>query len=355
MVVGATASLRVAPARRAPRRSSCGAAPRAASAAMASAPSPVAVKEVPTAPIDGQKTGTSGLRKKAKEFSSPNYLANWVQSLFNALPADQKARGGAAGRAGGCAPCPPTSSHAPVLPRPLYLSSHTRPLRTAPPFLRQVGVSMVLGGDGRWFNKEAAQIIIKLAAGNGVAKLFVGQHGFLCTPAASAVIRARGAAGGFIMSASHNPGGPDADWGIKFNAGGGEPAPEKLTDAIYGFTRSVTVLRFADIPDVDLSSPGVTTFGSFQVEVIDPVADYAALFRDRVFDFPLLRGFVGRPDFSMRFDGMHAITGAYAKPLLVDALGARPDSVVNDTPLEDFGRAGGRGGRGGAAVRLRRP
>lgn len=196
---------------------------------------------------------------------------------------------------------------------------------------------MVLGGDGRWFNKEAAQIIIKLAAGNGVAKMYVGRDGLLATPAASAVIRARKAAGGFIMSASHNPGGPNEDWGIKFNSSGGEPAPEKLTDAIYGFTRSVAVLRVADIPDVDLSRVGVTSFSGFEVEVIDPVADYAALFRDSVFDFPLLRAFVSRKDFSMRFDGMHAITGAYAKPLLCDALGAPPSSVVNDTPLEDFG------------------
>ena len=140
---------------------------------------------------------------------------------------------------------------------------------------------MVLGGDGRWFNKQAAQIIIKLAAGNGVAKMYVGRDGFLCTPAASAVIRARKAAGGFIMSASHNPGGPDNDWGIKFNSSNGEPAPEKLTDAIYGFTQSVSSLRFADIPDVDLSRLGVTRFGSFEVEVIDPVADYLALFKAR--------------------------------------------------------------------------
>ena len=139
----------------------------------------------------------------------------------------------------------------------------------------------MLGGDGRWFNKEAAQIIIKLAAGNGVAKMYVGRDGFLCTPAASAVIRARKAAGGFIMSASHNPGGPENDWGIKYNASAGEPAPEKLTDAIYGFTQSVSVLRFADIPDVDLTRTGVTRFGGFEVEVIDPVADYLALFKAR--------------------------------------------------------------------------
>jgi len=147
----------------------------------------------------------------------------------------------------------------------------------------------VLGGDGRWFNREAAQVIIKLAAGNGVARMLVGRDGFLCTPAASAVIRARKAAGGFIMSASHNPGGPDADWGIKYNSSAGEPAPEKLTDAIFGFTQSVSVLRVADIPDVDLSKLGVSRFGSFEVEVIDPVADYLALFKARPSRALLLR------------------------------------------------------------------
>ena len=187
----------------------------------------VAVKDVPTSPIEGQKTGTSGLRKKAAEFSSGNYLANWVQSLFLALPGEEVS-----------------------------------------------GSTMVLGGDGRWFNKEAAQIIIKLAAGNGVGKMYVGQNGYLATPAASAVIRARKAYGGFIMSASHNPGGPTEDWGIKFNYSSGEPAPEKITDKIYGFTQTVDVLKMADIPDVDLSKCGVTKFGDFEVEVIDPVADY---------------------------------------------------------------------------------
>lgn len=141
---------------------------------------------------------------------------------------------------------------------------------------------MVLGGDGRWFNKEACQIIIKLAAGNGVKKLYVGRNGYLCTPAASAVIRARKAFGGFIMSASHNPGGPDEDWGIKFNYKNGEPAPESLTDKIYGFTKSVSVLKMAEIPHVDITKDGVTKFGNFEVEVIDPVADYLALFKARI-------------------------------------------------------------------------
>ena len=251
----------------------------------------VAVKDVATTPIEGQKTGTSGLRKKAAVFSEGNYLANWVQSLFLALPAEE-------------------------------VKDST----------------MVLGGDGRWFNKEAAQIIIKLAAGNGVGKMYVGQNGYLATPAASAVIRARKAYGGFIMSASHNPGGPKEDWGIKFNYTSGEPAPEKITDEIYGFTQTVDTLKMADIPDVDLSQCGVTKFGDFEVEVIDPVADYLEL-AEQVFDFDLIRSLLKRKDFTMKFDAMHAITGAYAKPILVDALGADPASCVNDTPKEDF--AGG--------------
>ena len=140
------------------------------------------------------------------------------------------------------------------------------------------------------------------------------------------------------MSASHNPGGPKEDWGIKFNYSSGEPAPEKITDAIYGFTQTVDTLKMADIPDVDLSVCGVTKFGDFEVEVIDPVADYLKLLK-RVFDFDLIKSLLTRPDFKMQFDAMHAITGAYAKPILVDVLGADPSSCVNDDPKEDF--AGG--------------
>jgi len=257
----------------------------------ASAATGVEIKDVPTTPIDGQKTGTSGLRKKAAVFSEGNYLANWVQSLFLALPQEEVE-----------------------------------------------GSAMVLGGGGRRINKKASQIIIKLAAGNGVRKMYVGQNGFLATPAASAVIRARKAYGGFIMSASHNPGGPKEDWGIKFNYSSGEPAPEKITDEIYGFTQTVDTLKMADIPDVDLSKVGVTKFGDFEVEVIDPVADYLELARE-VFDFDLIKSLVTRSDFKMKFDAMHAITGAYAKPILVDVLGADPSSCVNDDPKEDF--AGG--------------
>ncbi|KXZ45851.1 hypothetical protein GPECTOR_50g645 [Gonium pectorale] len=247
----------------------------------------VTVKQVPTKPYDGQKTGTSGLRKKTKEFMQENYLANWVQSLFNALGDEVK------------------------------------------------GQSLGLGGDGRYFGKEAAQIIIKLAAGNGFKKVVVGQDALMATPAASAMIRRRKLYGGLIMSASHNPGGPDNDFGIKFNYSGGEPAPERITDKIYGETTKVAALNMADFPDVDLSKVGVTKFGEFEVEVVDPVEDYLATLKE-VFDFPLLKSFLARKDFSLVFDAMHAVTGPYAKRILVEELGAAPSCVKDGVPSPDF-------------------
>ncbi|CAI5517259.1 unnamed protein product [Closterium sp. Naga37s-1] len=247
------------------------------------------VKAVPTSPIEGQKTGTSGLRKKVKVFQEPHYLANWIQALFDSLPAEDVK-----------------------------------------------GSLLVLGGDGRYFNREAAQEIIKIAAGNGVGKILVGKDGIMSTPAVSAVIRKQKAYGGFIMSASHNPGGPKYDWGIKFNYSSGQPAPESITDKIYGNTLSIKEIKQAEIPDVDLAKTGTTKFGSFEVEVVDPVADYLELFK-QVFDFDMIRALVTRPDFSLKFDAMHAVTGAYAKPILVDALGAPESAIINGTPLEDFG------------------
>ncbi|WPT14178.1 Phosphoglucomutase [Picochlorum sp. SENEW3] len=246
------------------------------------------VNKVATKPIDGQKTGTSGLRKKTHVFMSENYLANWIQSLFLALGDEAK------------------------------------------------GQTIGLGGDGRYFNKQAVQIILKLAAGNGVKKVVVGQNGFMATPAMSALIRQRGLYGGLIMSASHNPAGPDEDWGIKFNYSSGEPAPEKITDKIFGFTQSISELMVADIPDIDLSSVGVTRFGDFEVEVVDYTKEYFDTLKE-VFDFDALKKFVSRSDVKFVFDAMHAITGAYAEPLFVDALGAPADSIRNSVPLEDFG------------------
>ncbi|XP_047971214.1 phosphoglucomutase, chloroplastic-like isoform X2 [Salvia hispanica] len=247
------------------------------------------IKSVPTQPIEGQKTGTSGLRKKVKEFMRENYLANWIQALFDSLPPEDYKNG-----------------------------------------------VLVLGGDGRYFNKEAAQIIIKIAAGNGVGKILVGRDGILSTPAVSAVIRKREANGGFIMSASHNPGGPEYDWGIKFNYSSGQPAPESITDKIYGNTLSISEIKVADIPDINLSQLGVTNCGPFSVEVVDPVADYLELL-EQVFDFSLIRSLISRSDFRFTFDAMHAVTGAYAKPIFVDKLGASIDSILNGVPLEDFG------------------
>jgi len=250
-----------------------------------------AVSAVPTTPYEGQKTGTSGLRKKTKEFMKERYLGNWVQSLFSALGDEAK------------------------------------------------GKVIGLGGDGRFFSKPAAQEIIKLAAGNGLAGVVVGRDAVMATPAMSALIRLRSLYGGLIMSASHNPGGPEEDFGIKFNYSSGQPAPESITDKIYGETTSIKTLNVAEIPDVDLSQTGVTTFdvdGSpFTVTIVDPVEDYLALLKE-VFDFELLKSFLSRPDFKFKFDAMHAVTGAYAGPILCDALGAGRDCLKDAVPAEDF-------------------
>ncbi|XWS61075.1 hypothetical protein CRYUN_Cryun07bG0094700 [Craigia yunnanensis] len=245
-------------------------------------PEGIKINSVPTKPIEGQKTGTSGLRKKVKVFMQENYLSNWIQALFNSLPPEDYKNG-----------------------------------------------VLVLGGDGRYFNREASQIIIKIASGNGVGKILVGREGIMSTPAVSAVIRKRKANGGFILSASHNPGGPEYD-------GSGQPAPEAITDKIYGNTLSISEIKMAEIPDVNLSRLGVTKYGNFSVEVIDPVSDYLELM-ESVFDFQLIRSLLSRADFRFVFDAMHAVTGAYAKPIFVDKLGASPDSISNGVALEDFG------------------
>lgn len=185
------------------------------------------------------------------------------------------------------------------------------------------------------------QTIVRIAAANGVRKVIVGKGAIAATPAMSAIIRRRHLFGGLIMSASHNPGGKDADWGIKFNYHSGEPAPEKITDRIFEVTKTISEIKSAELPDVDLSTLGEHDFelsdgSAFSVEVIDPTEDYLALFQE-VFDFPKLKAFVSRPDFSLVFDALHAVTGAYAGPLLVDLLGASPDSLLDAVPLPDFG------------------
>ena len=249
---------------------------------------PVSVFSRSTSPHAGQKTGTSGLRKKTSVFTSDNYLANWVQALFSSLGSEID------------------------------------------------GQTICLGGDGRYFNREAAQIILKLAAGNGISRVIVGKSAILATPAASALIRARSLFGGLIMSASHNPGGPSEDWGIKFNYKSGEPAPERITNEIFKFTETISELKFGDIPDVDLAVVGTTEFDGFTVEVVECTAEYVPLLQ-QVFDFDMLKAFLSRPDFRMKFDAMHAVTGAYAPKIFCELLGAPESSVVNCGVLEDFG------------------
>ena len=193
----------------------------------------------------------------------------------------------------------------------------------------------MVGGDGRYHNREAVQTILKMAAANGFGRILVGQGGLLSTPAASCVIRGRRAYGGIILSASHNPGGPEGDFGIKYNIGNGGPAPERVTDAVFARTQSIREYRILDAPDLDLERIGTQRLGGAEVEVIDPVADYRALMA-RLFDFDAIRdAFAG--GLRLRYDAMHAVTGPYAKAIIEDELGAPAGTVVNGTPLPDFG------------------
>ena len=246
----------------------------------------MAVRVVATTPFDGQKPGTSGLRKKVPVFQQPNYVENFTQSIFDSLDGYQ-------------------------------------------------GGMLVVGGDGRYHNREAIQVILRMAAANGFGRLVVGRGGLLSTPAASCVIRGRRAFGGIILSASHNPGGPEGDFGIKYNIGNGGPAPEKVTEAIYARTQGIREYRTLDTPDLDLDQIGTQTLGDATVEVVDPVAEYKALM-ETLFDFGAIRALF-QGGFRMRYDAMHAVTGPYAKAILEDELGAAPGTVVNGTPLPDFG------------------
>ncbi|MDP2810813.1 MAG: alpha-D-glucose phosphate-specific phosphoglucomutase [Rhodocyclaceae bacterium] len=249
------------------------------------------IRVVATTPFNDQKPGTSGLRKKVAAFQSPRYLENFVQAIFDTI-FDTAA---------------------------------------APP-----GSTLVLGGDGRYYNREAIQVILRMAAANGVAKVLVGQGGILSTPAASAVIRKYRTCGGIILSASHNPGGPGGDFGIKYNSGNGGPAPEKITDAIYACSRSLTSYRIVDAADVALDRMGCCSMGEMSVEVIDPVADYAELM-ESLFDFEAIRALIGS-GFRLCFDAMHAVTGPYAREILERRLGAPAGTVINGVPLPDFGK-----------------
>lgn len=242
----------------------------------------------PTTPYVDQKPGTSGLRKKTRVFlDNPNYLENFVQSIFDCLPDHQ-------------------------------------------------GKTLVLGGDGRYYNRQALQTIIKMAVANGFGTLLVGRQGLLSTPAASHLIRKFKALGGIVLSASHNPGGPEGDFGIKYNIANGGPAPENYTDAFYRRSREITEFRIARLPDVDLARLGEYRFGSTTVQVIDPVSDYAQLMA-QLFDFDQIRNALRTGVVSVCFDAMHAVTGPYAKRILVEELGAIPGSVINAEPKEDFG------------------
>ena len=242
---------------------------------------------VATKPFSGQKPGTSGLRKKVKVFSQPGYLENFVQCIFDSLEGHQ-------------------------------------------------GTTLVLGGDGRFFNDVAIQVILRMAAAAGFGRVLVGRDGILSTPAASAVIRKRGAFGGIILSASHNPGGPDDDFGIKYNLGNGGPANEVFTDAVYRRTQEISVYRTVESPDVELGIFGESNIGEMVVSVIDPVADYVELL-ESLFDFERISSLLARPEFRMRFDAMHAVTGPYAHAILEGRLGAPAGTVVNGMPLPDFG------------------
>jgi len=247
----------------------------------------VEILSISTRPFSDQRPGTSGLRKKVRIFRTPHYLENFVQSIFDTRT---DLRGG----------------------------------------------TLVLGGDGRYYNRQAIQTIICMAAANGVARVIVGQGGLLSTPAASCVIRKYQTNGGIILSASHNPGGPDGDFGIKFNTASGGPAPESVTEAIYARTREISEYRTLATDEIDLDTLGTRSLGETRVEVIDAVADYAALM-EALFDFERIRQLFSSGQFSMRFDAMHAITGPYARLILETMLGAEPGTVINGDPSEDFG------------------
>jgi len=255
------------------------------SSASSRSPAPVS-REIKTTPFSDQKPGTSGLRKKVKVFQQPHYAANFIQAVFDVAP----------GLEGG---------------------------------------TLVVGGDGRYFNREAVQLILRMAAANGVARVVVGRGGLLSTPAASHMIRIRGAAGGLVLSASHNPGGPDEDFGIKYNIANGGPAPESVTEAIYLRTRNIDRYFEIEAPPVDIDREGESRLGAMVIEVVDPVADYAALM-ETLFDFGAIRR-AAAAGFTLSFDAMHAITGPYAVEIFERRLGFSPGSVVNAEPLEDFG------------------
>lgn len=243
-------------------------------------------KTIKITPFADQKPGTSGLRKKVPVFQTPGYTEAFIQSIFDSLEG-------------------------------------------------YAGTTLVIGGDGRYYNREVIQTAIRMAAENGFGRVLVGQGGILSTPAASHLIRKNEAFGGLILSASHNPGGPNEDFGLKYNVANGGPAPEKLTDAIYARSKVIDRYLIADFDDVDLDRIGTFEAGGMTIEVIDPVTDYAELM-ETLFDFDAICAMIAG-GFRATFDAMHAVTGPYAKEILVRRLGADPALVLNAVPLEDFG------------------
>jgi len=244
------------------------------------------IRTVNTTPFSDQKPGTSGLRKRVPVFQQKHYLENFVQSIFDTIGV------------------PP---HA----------------------------TLVLGGDGRYYNREAIQIILKMAAANGFGRVLVGRDGILSTPAASCVIRKYKSHGGIILSASHNPGGPDGDFGIKYNATNGGPAPEKITEAIFAASKKISRYLTVEATDVALDRMGDYKIGDMTVSVFDPVSDYAELM-ESLFDFAAIRSLLAS-GFRIKFDAMHAVNGPYAQEIFARRLGASPDSLMNAVPLPDFG------------------
>jgi phosphoglucomutase len=244
------------------------------------------IKTVKTTPYADQKPGTSGLRKKVPVFRQPGYVENFLQSIFDAQEGFE-------------------------------------------------GKTLVIGGDGRFYNDEVIQIAIAMAVANGFGRLLVGQNGILSTPAASNIIRQYGAFGGIVLSASHNPGGPEEDFGIKYNGGNGGPASEALTETIFQCSKTIERFLIAETPHVDLATLGETRIGECSVQVIDPVADYADLM-EKLFDFDAIRAHLAS-GFRMVFDAMHAVTGPYATEIFVNRLGAAQEDIRNTTPMPDFG------------------
>lgn len=254
----------------------------------------VTVSKVPTTAFEGQKPGTSGLRKKVPVFQQANYLENFVQASFEAVAT-------------------PLGEEGPI-----------------------EGSTLVVGGDGRYMSKPAIQTIIKMACANKLAEVVVGVDGLLSTPAVSGIIRRLKARGGFILTASHNPGGPTEDFGIKYNISNGGPAPDSVTSKIFAITKTISEYSISDLPEIDISKPATFEFAGFKVTVIDGVQDYVNLMKE-LFDFDQLKAFLANGEFKLRADCMHGVAGPFATRILVDELGAAASSVVNNIPLEDFG------------------